>query len=100
MENRRRRKQDGFDRDNKKSRAMKPCLCENQWQSMFLDEQLAPQRLQTEQRAAQEGNRHAGIGNNTYSGSPVNIRIAPAEACREVAIAVEVGDITIVLVSR
>jgi hypothetical protein len=48
---------------NKKGRAIKPCQCENRWKTMILAEELATQRLQTEQRAAQESRRQAAVRN-------------------------------------
>ena len=41
---------------------MRPCLSENQWQTIFLTEQFAAQCLQADQSAAQEAGRHAAIG--------------------------------------
>jgi hypothetical protein len=59
--------------ENKKAPIEQPALSEflrtklfRHWQMMFLTGQLATKRRQAHQRAAQQGNRHAAIGNGRY----------------------------------
>ena len=58
----------------KKDRAVKPCLCERQCRTKGLSHELAAQRAQAEQRAAQEAGCQAAVGGGGCQGAGVGIR--------------------------